>query len=78
MFPYMKSQNWLFNYRTTFGTRQSFGGIVRRARYLSESRKAGEIFEQHYQLLQDCYRHFWKDMKPFARDQYELLIKSNP
>jgi acyl carrier protein phosphodiesterase len=78
LFPYMKSQNWFFNYRTPGGTQQSFGGIVRRAAYLSESQKASELFEQHYQLLQDCYRHFWKDVKPFARTQYEWLLNTHP
>ncbi|MGZ5218899.1 MAG: acyl carrier protein phosphodiesterase, partial [Chitinophagaceae bacterium] len=37
MFPYMRSQNWLFNYRTRRGTEKSFGGLVRRAVYLAES-----------------------------------------
>ena len=73
MFPYMRSQNWLFNYRTRQGTEQSFGGIVRRAAYLSESASAAQLFHQHYQPLHECYRQFWKDAYPYIKKQYEVL-----
>jgi acyl carrier protein phosphodiesterase len=77
MFPYMKTQNWLFNYHTLLGTQKSLEGVVRRARYLSESNSAYQLFEQHYQLFGDCYRQFWKDLKSFARQQYEILRANN-
>lgn len=73
MFPYMKEHNWLFNYRTRWGTGKSLGGVVRRSTYLTESDTAYHLFEQHYQLLQDCYRHFWASVKPFAKEQFDLL-----
>jgi acyl carrier protein phosphodiesterase len=73
MFPYMKEYNWLFNYRTRWGTGKSLGGVVRRALYLTESETAYQLFEQHYQLLQDCYRHFWAFLKPFARGEFDKL-----
>lgn len=73
MFPYMKQHNWLLNYRTRQGIQKSLGGVVRRSAYLTESDTAFDLFQQHYQLLQDCYRHFWAAVKPFARQQFELL-----
>lgn len=73
MFPYMKSQNWLFNYRTQLGTQRSFEGLVRRSTYLEESETAARLFEKHYQPLQQCYRHFWNDTRPFIFKQYEIL-----
>jgi acyl carrier protein phosphodiesterase len=73
MFPYMKSQNWLFNYRTLLGTERSFEGLVRRSTYLEESETAARLFEKHYQPLQQCYRHFWNDARPFIFKQYEIL-----
>lgn len=73
MFPYMKSQNWLYYYRTLTGTERSFGGLVRRAAYLTESNTAALLFEKHYQPLQQCYRQFWKDAKPFVRHQFDLI-----
>ena len=77
MFPYMKSQNWLFNYRTLWGTGKSFGGLVHRAVYLTESDTAFHLFETHYQLLQQCYRHFWEKVKFFARNELETLINTS-
>lgn len=75
LFFYMKTQDWLFGYRTKQGTKQSFGGLVRRAAYLQDAYRASVIFEEHYELLSDCYRQFWKDVKPFAQQKMnELLI----
>ncbi len=73
MFPYMKEHNWLFNYRTRQGTGKSLGGVVRRSVHLTESETAYQLFEQHYQLLQDCYRNFWASAKPYFREQFDLL-----
>jgi len=75
MFPYMKSQNWLFNYRTRWGTESSFGGVVRRARYLDESETAASLFEEHYDALKQCYRTFFPDVKTFAYGLYTEIIK---
>ena len=77
MFPYMKTQNWLFNYRTVMGTEKSFGGVVRRSAYLTESDTACRLFEEHYQPLQEYYRQFWQDLKPFARQQLDHLLELN-
>ena len=75
MFPYMKEQNWLYNYHTRWGTEKSLGGVVRRAAYLTESDTAFRLFEDHYQLLQGCYRQFWVELKPFARREFEIFQK---
>ncbi len=73
MFHYMQLHNWLYNYRTLDGTGKSFGGVVRRAAYLTESDTAIRLFEDNYQRLKDCYRQFWNDLKQFTRSAYELL-----
>jgi acyl carrier protein phosphodiesterase len=75
MFPYMKSQNWLFNYRTRWGTESSFSGVVRRARYLEESETAASLFEKHYDFFQQCYRAFFPDIKSFAHRLFGEIIK---
>jgi acyl carrier protein phosphodiesterase len=75
MFPYMKQQNWLYNYRTRWGIKKSLGGVVRRAAYIDDYETAYEIFEEHYQLLDDCFRHLWTDLKPFAKDLFDTLKK---
>jgi acyl carrier protein phosphodiesterase len=73
MFPYMKKQNWLFNYRTLPGIEKSLGGVVRRAAYLTESDTAAYLFEKHYQPLQQCYRQFWQDVKPFIKREFDII-----
>jgi acyl carrier protein phosphodiesterase len=73
MFPYMKTQDWLFNYRTRWGTESSFGGLVRRALYLQESNTAASLFQKHYQELQHCYQTFFPDVKSFAQGTYRNM-----
>lgn len=77
MFHYMKMQNWLYHYRYIEGIRKSFGGLVRRAAYLSESKTAELLLEKHYQLLQECYRHFWVEIKPYAKNFLDQLMNDN-
>ena len=67
MFTHMKMHNWLYHYRTILGIEKGFGGLVHRAAYLSESKTASGVFKEHYQRLSSCYRHFWADVKPFAK-----------
>jgi len=77
LFPYMKMHNWLYNYRHTLGTERSFGGLVRRSVYLTESETACRIFKENYQLLAACYRQFWVDVKPFAGKILNQLLKED-
>lgn len=73
MFPYMKQHNWLYHYSRRWGIEKSLQGLVHRSQYMPESKTAFRLFEQHYQLLGDCYRHFWAFAKPYAREQLEWL-----
>lgn len=66
LFPYMKQHNWLYNYRSTIGIEWSFGGIRRRARYISESNTAVQVFHKHYTLLEGCYSEFFPELKTHA------------
>jgi len=75
VFPYMKQQNWLFNYSTMQGTELSFGGLVRRARYLKESETAVSLFEEHYKTLHECYKVFFPDLKSFAQRMCQDLLR---
>ena len=73
MFPYMKSQNWLYNYRFKEGVRKSFEGLAYRAAYLNESAVAFEIFNQYYHELENCYLNFFPELKKFAFDNISSL-----
>ncbi len=74
MFPYMKMQNWLYEYRLKEGIRKSFGGLVHRAVYLNESDFAFQIFNEHYDELSDCYKIFFPELKAFAFKSMSNLL----
>lgn len=76
MFPYMQSQNWLYNYRFTWGIEKSFGGVVRRSAYLKDSSIAFTAFLDNYTALGSLYRSFFPELKKFAKDTYEQLKQS--
>ena len=75
MLPYMRSQNWLYNYKTISGTQSSFGGVVRRAKYLDSHEKVFELFLNHYEEIQECYTVFFPAVKSFSLHQIEQLKK---
>lgn len=75
MFPYMKSQNWLLNYRTGEGIRKGLAGVAHRAKYIDESQIAYEIFSEHYDELKDCYAEFFPELKQFSIQSLRNLTK---
>ncbi|NTS39357.1 DUF479 domain-containing protein [Flavisolibacter sp. BT320] len=68
---YMKAENWLYHYRTTQGMRNSLAGLARRARYLTDSTKAFDLFLTHYDDLKACYAAFFPDVKKMAKQAVE-------
>ncbi len=73
MLPYMRTQNWLYNYRTVQGIENSFGGLARRAVYLNNSMAVFDAFLQHYDALQVCYNAFFPEVKWFVHEQLSIL-----
>lgn len=71
MFPYMKEQNWLYNYRERWGTEKSLHGVVRRSAYLTESATAFRLFEEQYEELKDCYETFFPELVAVVKKQIE-------
>lgn len=66
MLPYMKEHDWLYNYRHKWAIEKSFEGLVRRSAYLTESKIAFEIFNEHFESMQVCYSDFFPSLKKFA------------
>lgn len=66
MFPYMVSQNWLYNYRLKTGIQKSFGGLVHRAAYLEDAAPAFEVLNRHYDALQKYYEAFFPELKAYS------------
>ena len=76
MIPYMKSQNWLFNYRLMWGIERSFEGLVRRAVYLNNSVAALEVFKREYKALEQLSHTFLPDVKNFAEVEFDRLLRT--
>lgn len=67
MFPYMKTQNWLYNYSNKWGIENSLHGVVRRSTYLTESATAFQLFQTHYEHLQRSYQQFFPELLSFVQ-----------
>jgi acyl carrier protein phosphodiesterase len=74
MLPYMKMQNWLYNYRTLDGAGKSLQGLVRRSAYLTDYQTGIALLNENYLFLKECYTDFIEDVKTFAKVQ---LTKPN-
>lgn len=74
LLPYMKSYNWLYNYRSIAGTESSFGGVVKKARYLHTSIEVFDLFQKHYSSLHDCYQVFFPSVKEYSLLQFKQLL----
>jgi acyl carrier protein phosphodiesterase len=73
MYPYMKQQNWLYNYRNRLGIERSFAGLVRRAAYLTDSDTAFKLFEDNYDALQVYYADFFPSLHQHALKVLQTL-----
>ena len=69
MLPYMKRDNWLYNYRHRDGIARSYAGLVRRAQWIRDAAPASLILDRHYEELKNYYASFWPQLKEFARGQ---------
>jgi acyl carrier protein phosphodiesterase len=74
MFPYMQEQDWLYNYRTNEGMQKSFGGLARRAKYITETDTAYKIFLENKTAIQKEYDVFFPAVKAFALDKMKMLL----
>jgi acyl carrier protein phosphodiesterase len=76
LFPYMKAQDWLYNYRHKEGINNSLHGLARRATHMPDPAIAFQIFESQFGQLQDCYRRFFPELKNFASNELRQLSPS--
>lgn len=77
MFFYMRTQDWLYNYRHRQGILNSFAGLARRAAYMGSPEAAGRLLEIHYTQLETCYREFFPELKEFALRTLQQLQLEN-
>lgn len=69
MFPYMKEQNWLYNYRTMKGVERSLQGLGRRAQYMPPSDDAYKTFVLRYYQLEQCFFEFMEKAYNFVNQE---------
>lgn len=75
IFPYMKNQNWLYNYSTEEGIRNSLIGLHRRAKYMPPSDRAFEIFLNNKNEISKIYCDYFTMLKIHAKEKFTLLLK---
>lgn len=56
MLPYMRTQNWLYHYRSEYGIEKSFGGLVRRA--AGTSAFAADVTKVNYKVKSNFESRF--------------------
>lgn len=74
LFPYMKSQDWLFHYSKQWLIERSFLGLERRAKFLQESGIAFKIFTENTEAMRSCYATFFPQLKTFAIHKLQELL----
>lgn len=67
MFIWMKSQNWLYNYREIEGIQKSLTGLSRRTTFDSKMNEAPEVLLQKEAEFEVIFFAFFKDLETFAR-----------
>ena len=75
MYPYMKANNWLYNYRYRQGIEKSLAGIVRRAKFIDESDTAYTLFNENYDTLKNLYQQFFPGLKSMTLNIIKQLEK---
>jgi len=66
VFHYMQLHNWLYHYKYTEGIFRSFGGLVRRAKFMNDAEPACELLIKYYDELKECYNKFFPGLKAYA------------
>lgn len=68
--PYMKKQNWLYNYQYEWGIENSFKGIIQRASYITDKTSAIEIFRENYNKLENHYLEFFPQLSEYTQSVF--------
>lgn len=78
LFPYMKTDNWLYNYQFTQGIKKGYQGLVRKAAFLTESEPAVTVLKEHYYFLEDAYKRFFPELQQFTLQHFPDRSSYNP
>ncbi len=70
-FPFMKQQNWLYNYQFEWGLTKSLEGLDRRAANTTEMRKAVAVYRTNEESFLTEFQEFIKDAQAMVKDHLE-------
>ena len=73
MFFWMRSQNWLLNYRTIEGIQKSLSGLSRRTKFDSKMELATGFLLEKEDEFQLIFFAFFKDLETFAREKLKEI-----
>jgi acyl carrier protein phosphodiesterase len=74
-FPHMQAQDWLYHYRYDDGMQKSFGGLAKRAKYITETHTAFNTFLNNKELIRQAYQIFFPQLKVFTTNKMEQLLQ---
>lgn len=77
LFPYMRTNDWLYNYRYDEGINRGFSGIVRRAKYINESDTAFKLFLNNKNEIRSLYNAFFPMLKNHAAEYLRSLLNAD-
>ncbi len=76
MMEWMPKQDWLYEYRLHEGIHRSFGGVVHRAKYLTDAAPAVVAFEKHYAQLEVLYTPFMSQLFEYVKNTLKGMGKN--
>lgn len=77
MFFWMKSQNWLVNYRNPEGIQRTLNGLTKRATFDSKMNESTEILREKDSELGLIFFAFFADLETFAREKLQELQRTH-
>ena len=66
LLPYMREQNWLYNYHSIEGISQILWGMNKRTKGISQMDLAKEDLVLHYTVFQDDFNAFFEELRNFS------------
>lgn len=73
LLPFMREQNWLYNYRTVEGISKILWGMNKRTKGISQMDLAKEDLVDNYVAFEEDFQLFFKDLMEFS----ENYLKEN-
>ncbi len=77
MFFWMRSQNWLLNYRTIEGIQKSLTGLSKRASFDSKMEFATQVLLEKEIEFEVIFFAFFKDLETFAREKLKEIQQAD-